>query len=517
MRNKKVLIIGAGPGGLAAGMILTSQGFDVNIFEKNNYVGGRTGYIKTKGYTFDIGPTFLMMDFKLKETFAIAGKRVEDYMTLKKVEPMYRLQYKGNRVLKLYNDEKKMETELESQFPNSYASYQQFLKEESKKFAKVYPSLKVPYSTICDMFQKELIAAVPYLDAHKSLSDHLEKYFPEEDLRIAFTFQAKYLGMSPWECPGTFSIISFIEHRFGIYHVMGGLNQICQGMAEAFADLGGKIYLNSPVKSILVKNQTAVGLELDNGEKIPGDYIIINADFAYAMNNLISDEHKKKYTKEKLEKKKYSCSIFMMYLGVDKQYPLEHHNIFFADDYKKNVMEITYGSTLSEDPSFYIQNAVVTDASVAPPGKSALYVLVPVNNNFSGIDWNENKEPFREKILNLLEYKAGLNDIRKHIETETIITPKDWEENHNIYKGATFNLAHNIGQMLYFRPHNKFEELENCYLVGGGTHPGSGLLTILESARLSSAFILKNEGYDLYAFNNLSEPYRADKKLTSSF
>jgi len=233
MGNKKVLIVGAGPGGLAAGMILAGHGFDVNIFEKNNYVGGRTGYIKTNGYTFDIGPTFLMMDFKLKETFAIAGKRMEDYMTLKRVEPMYRLQYRDKKVLKLYSDEKKMETELERQFPNSYERYQQFLKKEAKKFAKVYPSLKVPYSTIFDMFQKELIGAIPYLDAHKSLSDHLEKYFPEEDLRIAFTFQAKYLGMSPWECPGTFSIISFIEHKFGIFHVLGGLNQICQGMAKA--------------------------------------------------------------------------------------------------------------------------------------------------------------------------------------------------------------------------------------------------------------------------------------------
>ena len=507
MEDKKVLIVGAGPGGLTAGMILASRGYDVHIYEKNSYVGGRTGFIKENGFTFDIGPTFLMMDFQLREMFSIAGIAMEDYMTLKRVDPMYRLQYKDDKVLKLYSDQKLMENQLESLFPGSYPKYLSFFKDEEKKFAKIFPSLKVPYTNITDMLRKELRAAIPYLDAHKNLFSHLGKYFTEDDLRIAFTFQAKYLGMSPWECPGTFSIISFIEHRLGIFHVLGGLNQICQGIAKACQDLGGKINLNTAVKEIIVKNDKAVGLKLENGEVLDGDYIIINADFAYAMDNLVPEANKKKYTREKLTKKKYSCSIFMMYLGVDKQYPLEHHNIYFSDDYKKNVMEITHGNKLSEDPSFYVQNAVVTDTSVAPPGKAALYVLVPVANNFSGIDWNQNQEAFREKILTLLEKKAGLTGIRNHIETEKIITPKAWEEEYNIYQGATFNLAHNIGQMLYFRPHNQFEEFANCYLVGGGTHPGSGLPTILESARLSSSLILEKDNINLTQFCDYSTPY----------
>ncbi len=504
MKGKKVLIVGAGPGGLTAGMILASYGYDVNIFEKNSYVGGRTGFIKQDGYTFDIGPTFLMMDFQLKEMFSLAGKAVEDYMTLKRVDPMYRLQYKDNKVLKLYNDQKLMEAQMESLFPGSYPWYLNFLKNEEIKFAKVFPSLKVSYSNLTDMLRKELRAAIPYLDAHKNLFSHLGNYFANDDFKIAFTFQAKYLGMSPWECPGTFSIISFIEHRLGIFHVLGGLNEICQGIAKACRDLAGKITLNTAVKEIIVKNGRAVGLELENGEVLEGDHVIINADFAYAMDNLVPEANKKKYTSEKMRKKKYSCSIFMMYLGVDKQYPLEHHNIYFSDDYKQNITEITHGNKVPEDPSFYIQNAVVTDSSVAPPGKAALYVLVPVSNNFSGIDWTVNEEPFREKILTLLEQKAGLTDIRSHIETEKIITPKTWEEEYNVYSGATFNLAHNIGQMLYFRPHNKFEEFDNCYLVGGGTHPGSGLPTILESARISSSLILEKDNVSLTHFNDHS-------------
>ena len=185
----------------------------------------------------------------------------------------------------------------------------------------------------------------------------------------------------------------------------------------------------------------------------------------------------------------------MLYLGVNKEYKdIAHHSIIFAKDYKQNVDEITKSMILSEDFSFYVQNASVTDKTLAPNGKSTIYVLVPVPNNKSHIDWDKEKQPFRDRIIEALETRGGYVGLKDNIEVEKIVTPQDWTDNHAVYLGATFNLAHNVGQMLYLRPHNEFEEFGNCYLVGGGTHPGSGLPTIYESGRISAEMIMKRDG-----------------------
>ncbi len=219
--------------------------------------------------------------------------------------------------------------------------------------------------------------------------------------------------------------------------------------------------------------------------------VIVNADFGYAMTNLF-DSKIKKYSPEKLEKKKYSCSTFMLYLGVDKKYFAPHHNIIFAEDYRQNIEDIQEGR-LSEDFSFYVQNASITDETLAPKGKSTVYILVPVPNNRSNIDWDNNQKDFKEKVLSNVEERTQMKDLRDHIETEKTITPKQWEQNYNVYIGSTFNLAHNLSQMLYFRPHNRCGELKNLYLVGGGTHPGSGLPTIYISGIVTAGLISKKQ------------------------
>ncbi len=211
------------------------------------------------------------------------------------------------------------------------------------------------------------------------------------------------------------------------------------------------------------------------------------------MSNIVPENNRKKYTNKALEKLEYSCSTFMLYLGVKKEFAdLPHHSIIFANDYKKNVEQISESKVLSEDFSFYVQNASITDKTLAPHGKSTLYLLIPVPNNESQIDWDKEKEELKNKLIDQLETRGGYKDLRQNIEESLIITPKDWEKKMNVYKGATFNLSHKLSQMLIFRPHNQFEEFENCYLVGGGTHPGSGLPTIYESGRISAELILNN-------------------------
>lgn len=297
--------------------------------------------------------------------------------------------------------------------------------------------------------------------------------------------------MSPWDCPGAFSILSFMEHEYGVHHPIDGVNQLTKAMAKVVEEQGGKIHLGVGVKKMIVEQKSVVGLELDNGERIAADDCIMNADFAQGMNQLVDDRHKRKFKTMKLEKKKYSCSTFMIYAGVNQPVDLDHHTILFSEDYKRNVEEITKSKILSDDPSVYVQNASITDPTLAPKGKSALYILAPVPNNFSKIDWLSQKDNFRDVILNLVEKRAGIKNISNAIEVEKILSPYEWEHDKHVYKGATFNLSHNLGQMMYFRPHNKSNELKRLWLVGGGTHPGSGLPTIFESARITAKLITK--------------------------
>jgi phytoene desaturase len=497
LSKKKVIVIGTGPGGLTAAMILASKGYDVEMFEKQPYVGGRNASVHLGGYTFDLGPTFLMMKHILEEVFELAGRNVYDYMEIKSLDPLYRLKFGEGREFFPTRDRASMKEQIDRLFPGNYDGYLRYMRYEAKKYDKVVPCLQIPYGRLSDMASPRLLRALPMLDAHLPLFRHLGKYFDQNDLKISFTFQAKYLGMSPWSCPATFSIISFIEHSGGIHHPIGGLHRITKSMAKVVEEEGGRIHVGEGVAEIIVRSGKAIGVRLESGESVYADYVVLNADFAHAMNRLVKRENLKRWTPENLMKKSFSCSTFMVYLGVDKVYDIPHHSIIFADDYRRNVEEIADRHVISENPSIYIQNASRTDPTLAPEGKSTIYLLVPITNRSAAIDWDREKARYRDKVIEIAETRGGLPDLGKHIEAEKVITPDDWESEKLVYRGAVFNLGHSINQMLYFRPHNEFEEFENCYLAGGGTHPGSGLPTIIESGRISAGLILKRDAWYL--------------------
>jgi phytoene desaturase len=490
---KKMIVIGAGPGGLAAAMLLAGKGYAVEVYEKQTFVGGRNGSVTMDGYTFDIGPTFLSMPEIAEELFEAAGRNLHDYVDLQELSMMYELTFKDKRV-QMFKDPERLSREIERHYPGNAEGYTRFMNDTRKKMERLKPILQSPMDRYYQYISWKVLRALPQLSLGKSLYSVLSDYFTDHELRLAFTFQSKYLGMSPWECPGAFSILSFMEHEYGIFHPIGGLNQLSKAMAKVVTEHGGSIHLGRGVKKLWIEDRNVVkGIITEDEEKVSADEVIINGDFAHVMSNLVEDGVLKKYSKEKLKKKKYSCSTFMIYLGIDKQYDLPHHSILFAEDYKRNVEEITETFTLPEDPSIYIQNASVTDKTLAPPGHSTLYILAPVPNNVSGIDWTENEQTFRDLVLDAVESKTGIKNIREHIQVEKIISPHHWETDFNIYEGATFNLGHQLTQMMALRPHNKFEELENCWLVGGGTHPGSGLPTILESARITTNMLMNED------------------------
>ncbi|MBP3951108.1 phytoene desaturase family protein [Bacillus suaedae] len=488
---KKIFIIGAGPGGMAVAMLLAGQGYDVEVFEKQAYVGGRTSALKKDGFTFDRGPTFLSMPHIVEELFAMVGRKMDDYLDLIEIDPMYQLRFDDIAFSpsRNPNETKKL---IEAMFPGNGEGYSRFMKETEKKMDALMPILQNRHSSLLDYGRWRTMKALPHLSLHQSVYQVLSSFFSDERLKLAFTFQSKYLGMSPWECPGAFSILSYMEHKYGIFHPRGGLNQIPEAMAQVVKEFGGKIHLQTGIKRLLIKNKSIYGVELNNGEKVNCDEVIINADFAHAMSTLV-DEDLKQYSKEKLTKKDYSCSTFMVYAGVDRTYDLPHHTVVFSNDYRKNVEEITKTKTLSADPSIYIQNAGVSDSSLAPKGHSSIYLLAPVPNNFSLVDWEQHKDEFRDLIYEQVEKKTEFKGLKEAIIFDEVITPVNWERDHYVYKGATFNLAHHLKQMMYFRPHNKFQELDHCWLVGGGTHPGSGLPTIFESARITANLLIDQD------------------------
>lgn len=484
-------------------MLLAARGFRVTLCEKEARVGGRNAAIVRNGYKFDTGPTFLMLKFILDEVFEEAGRHIGDYLECMKLEPMYRLQF-GDKFIEPTTDGEEMKRRLEAFFPGSSAGYDRFMEVEKERFRRMYPCLQKDYASLKQYLSKDLLHALPKLSIGRSLFSVLGDYFGEDEkLKLSFTFQSKYLGMSAWDCPGAFAILPYVEHACGIWHVQGGLSEISGAMAKICGELGVDLRLGAPVKRLLVEGRAVRGVELADGEQIRADETVLNADFGYAMKHLVPPGVLRKYSAQKVDAREYSCSTFMLYLGLDRIYDLPHHTIYFAEDYRGNIRDIFQTGQLSEDISFYIRNASVTDATLAPPGHSSVYVLVPVPNRKvggAGLDWEREGAAFRERVLDRMEKRAGMDGLREHIREEVVFTPNTWE-GMNIQFGATFNLAHSLNQMLYFRPRNKFEELDNCYLVGGGTHPGSGLPTIYESGRIAANLISRRYGVEFVSKN----------------
>jgi phytoene desaturase len=297
--------------------------------------------------------------------------------------------------------------------------------------------------------------------------------------------------MSPFRCPSLFSILSFLEYEHGVFHPTGGCGAVTRAMARIATEMGVEILLDEPVEKVIVERGKATAVRTRD-RLLQADAVVVNADFAGAMQRLLPDRNRKRWTDAKLAKKKYSCSTFMLYLGVKGRYDdVSHHTIYLAENYKDNLADIEQRHRLSDNPSFYVQNACVTDDTLAPAGHSSLYVLLPVTHDTGEIDWAREMPRYRALALEQMK-KIGMHDVEERIVTEKILTPTGWAEEFALYKGATFSMAHSLDQMLHLRPHNRFEDVGQMYLVGGGTHPGSGLPVIFESARITSRLLLED-------------------------
>ncbi len=431
-RGKKVVIVGAGPGGLANAMLLAQAGFDVEVLEKQARVGGRTSTISENGFTFDLGPTFFLYPQVLESIFSSCGMDLNDEVDLIRLDPHYRLLFEEGGELEITPDIELLKERVAALAPEDAPNLDKFMSDNREKLAAFKPILESPMESIKDLLGLSLFEMLPLLRPWKSVDQDLSTYFQDPRVRLAFSFQSKYLGMSPFRCPSLFTILSFLEYEHGVFHPRGGCGAVSQAMASAAEKLGARIHLNEPVEEILFEGRKAVGVRSSSGVR-KCDALVVNADFAHAMSHLVPNHLRKRWTDEKLERKKFSCSTFMMYLGVDgRMDDLAHHTIYLADDYRQNLREIEDDHVLSEQPSFYVQNPTVTDSSMAPRDMSSLYVLVPVTHQHSNVDWARDTEGFRKVVVKQLE-KVGIDDLDRRIRYEKILTPSHWETEQGIY------------------------------------------------------------------------------------
>ena len=490
--DQDVLIVGAGPGGLASALLLAHSGLNVRVVEKTPYIGGRTRIVEHDGFKFDNGPTFFHFPEVIEEIFQAIGRDAHEELGLIPLDPSYRLVFgKGGAIDATCDLDAMTERVRELSGDKDAEGFKRYITENRMKLDRSRGCLQSPWKGASDLLSRRAMSAATVLRPWASVASDLERLFDDERVRLAMSFQTKYLGMSPFHAPSLFTILAFLEYEHGIFHAKGGLGSITTRMGEIAKEMGVKFELETEVEEVIIDGKTVKGIRTKDVDYM-ADKVIMNADFAHAMTTMIPNQKRKKWSNEKLQKKSYSCSTFMLYLGVDKLYDEPHHQIYASSDYENSLKDIDNHKIPWNDPSIYVQNACITDPSMAPEGQSTLYVLVPVPNTDPSIVWDDVKEEYAELILDQMSH-LGFTNLRDHLVSKTIVTPDDWGAS-NIYRGAVFNLAHGLDQMLWRRPQNRFEELNGLYLVGGGTHPGSGLPTIFESARISSKLVIADLG-----------------------
>lgn len=516
--STSIAVVGAGPGGLATALLLAGSGLPVTVYEAAPTVGGRTSRISMRGvsgseYVFDRGPTFFLMPYVLEEIFSAAGRRLADYAELTRLDPMYRLVLgrpgADPVILDTTQDLDAMTERLARIDPRDALAFRAFIAENRRKLDVFTPILRKPFRSARDLLDPKLLRALPALKPTKSVHAYLGSHFRHPLVKLALSFQSKYLGMSPFHCPSLFSILPFIEYEYGIWHVTGGLNRLMSGMATAAAEMGVRIHCNAPVERIEFDGRRAVGVRVAS-ELRRHDHVVVNADAPWALKNLIPEPVRTPggWTDHRLDGMKYSCSTYMLYLGLRGTLDLPHHTIVVSSDYERNIRQIAETGELSPEPSMYFCNPSPLDRTLAPAGHTALYALVPVPNlerSRGRIDWSRDAEPLRRRVLDRLAQLTGTFR-EEAVDAQMQITPEDWRAA-NIHFGATFNLAHNLGQMLHRRPQHELPGMEGVWLTGGGTHPGSGLPVIFLSAQIAAERLCARLGVQ-YAGHRPPDPGR---------
>lgn len=487
----RVAVVGSGLGGLAAAIRLQAAGVDCVVFEARDKPGGRAYVYEEQGFTFDAGPTVITAPHAIDELFEVAGRRREDYVELLPVTPFYRLLWEDGAAFD-YAGGDGMRDEIQRLCPRDLAGYERFVDYSRRVFEKGYVELSAePFLRFSDMVR--VLPSLAWLRADRSVYATVSGFVKDEHLRQALSFHSLLVGGNPFETSSIYTLIHYLERRWGVFFPRGGTGAMVRALVRLFQELGGELRLSSPVSEVDVEQRAGrvAHRVVSAGASELFDAVVSNADVHHTYARLYAKHSGARPTRKRLEAAEWSMSLFVLYFGTDRGYDLAHHNVLFGPRYRGLLQDIFHGAQLPEDFSLYLHAPSVTDPSLAPPGCSTYYVLSPVPHlGNARLDWESIGAGYAERILRSLE--RLMPDLRRHVMVKRWMTPVDFRDQLAARHGAAFSLAPNLTQSAWFRPHNRDARIPGLYLVGAGTHPGAGVPGVVSSGKATARLVVED-------------------------
>jgi len=484
----KSIVIGSGFGGIAAALRLKAKNHNVILIEKHPDLGGRARVFRKNGFTFDAGPTVITAPYLIEELFELFNKRPEDYIKLTPLNTWYRFIFEDGDRFDYSGDEEKMKKQIKEINEDDVKGYEELVKFTKKIFDKGFTELAdVPFDK--PLFMIKQLPALLNLKSYKSVYSLVSSYIKNEKLRRMLSMHPLLVGGNPFTTTSIYGLILYLEKKWGIHYSMGGTGNIISGLEKLMTEEGIEIIKGQEVTNIISINNKIEGVKLDNQKEINANNVICNADPPAVYEKLLDQKKVNSLFEWKQKRMEYSMGLFVYYFGTKKTYPdVEHHTIKFGDKYKEHLNDIFNKKKLNNDISYYLHRPSATDKSMAPEGNDCFYVLVPVPNNQSKLDWKIEGEKIKNLVIDKME-KALLPNLRENIVTDFYLTPDYFEKELNTKFGSGFSIQPKFTQSAYFRFHNKSEVCEGLYFVGAGTHPGAGVPGVLSSAKVLDKII----------------------------
>ena len=478
------IVIGSGFGGIAAALRLRAKGHDVTLIEKHQDLGGRARVFKRNGFTFDGGPTVITAPYLINELFELFKKNPKDYIELSPLKIWYQFIFEDRSKFNYSGNENEMKAQIGELSQEDVQGYEKLVNFTKKIFDKGFTELAdVPFDKPFVMMQQ--LPALLKLKSYKSVYSLVSSYIKNEKLRRMLSMHPLLVGGNPFTTTSIYGLILYLEKKWGIHYSMGGTGNIIKGFEKLMNEVGIKVIKGNEVKKIISKNTKITGVQLNNDNTINADIVICNADPPVVYEKLLDGNNNNSFLFNwKKKRMEYSMGLFVYYFGTKKIYEnVEHHTIKFGNKYKEHLDDIFDKKKLNEDISYYLHRPSATDKSMAPEGNDCFYVLVPVPNNQSGIDWNTEGEKMKSLIINKME-KDLMPNLKENIVEDFYLTPDYFEKDLNTKFGSGFSIQPKFTQSAYFRFHNKSEIYDGLYFVGAGTHPGAGVPGVLSSAKV---------------------------------
>lgn len=486
--KKKIVVIGAGFGGLASAALLAKKGYEVTLLEKNATLGGRAMSFSAEGFTFDMGPSWYMMPEVFDRFFEYFGKKTADYYELKQLDPKYRIIFGKDDVVDMVNDRERNFAYFESIEPGSVAKIKQYLSraEEAYELSMKYFVYK-NYDSIFDLFDVRAAKSVRTLPIFENMNGYISRFTASERIKKILLYTLVFIGGVPRHTPALYSLMSHMDFHQGVYYPMGGIAKVVHALGALCQELGVKIVTNAVVTRIQTAGGHATGVITQNAT-YQADAVLSNADYAHTELELL-DDSARSFDANYWKKRTIAPSAFIMYLGIKGKLPqFAHHTLFFAHDWEDHFEKMYDNPGWPDKPSMYICNPSKTDPTVAPAGHENLFILVPVA---PGLEDNPKiRTSYRDKIIGMLDETMG-TDIERNIVYERLLTINDHKSLYHAYEGTALGLAPTLMQTAFFRPPNKSKKVKNLFFAGQNTIPGVGVPMALISAELAVAQLEK--------------------------